>query len=82
MSLGIEFLDSDLLSASGGIHLDTPNLQANITPVTNVDVNCEPLPESKTPYQLVEESVLDTVIRIDATAGVELGAEFTVSLRP
>lgn len=64
--------------ASVGAHLDTPILQATITPVADVDANCDPLPASKTAYQKIEESVLDSVIRIDSTAGIDFGASAAI----
>jgi hypothetical protein len=71
VSLGVSAWE---FGAMAEAHLDMPVLHANVTPVSNVDSNCDPLPASKSLYQKLEEHVLDTAICIDTAIGIDFGA--------
>ena len=66
-------------SVLAGVWLDAPVLRANITAVDNVDVNCDPLPASGV-QRTIEQGVLDSVIRVDSSAGADFGVSAAISI--
>jgi hypothetical protein len=51
-------------AGSGDTSVDVPRLNARVTPVQNVDINCKPLTES-TPDRQDDQDILTDVIKVD-----------------
>ena len=64
-----------------GAYIDVPRLNAKVTPVQNVDVNCKPLSDS-TPDRQDDQNILKDVIKVDVYGSWDYGAFAQVTFTP
>ena len=80
--IGIEFEFDEVMDVTGSataeLYVDTPILRANITPVQDADINCQPLSVSDDSRQDDQEILTDVIHMTFSSAwafGYGLGAE-------